>query len=226
MSVREYIRRYAVLIVSLALAAASVALVVHAGLGNSPVSGVNYVLYTAFPVLSFGSYVIFSNLALLLGQILMLRRDFKLVQLLQIPVSLLLGGFTDLMVWLAGFIPVPNYPSRMAVLLAGCVVAAVSVSLAVQADVLMNSGEAFVKALSVTVRKKYGSCKVAFDVFLVVLIALLSVTLLGHIEGLREGTVIYALLVGNLVKLILPRLGWLERWMREGWACVRVQKNG
>ena len=225
MSIREYIRRYAVLVASLALAAASVALVIHAELGNSPVSGVNYVLHRAFPVLSLGSYVICFNLVLLIGQILMLRRDFQLIQLLQIPVSLLLGGFTDLMVWLADFIPTPNYVSRMAVLLAGCAVAAVSVSLSVRADVLMNSGEAFVKALSITVKKKYGSCKVAFDVCSVLLIALLSITFLGHLEGLREGTVIYALLVGNLVKLVLPRLDWLERWMSGGRTARTVQKE-
>lgn len=216
MSVREYVRRYSVLVISLALAAASVALVIRAGLGNSPVSGTTYVLSRAFPAVSLGGFTFIFNMALLLGQILMLRRRFKLIQLLQIPVSIFLGGFTDFTVWLTGFIPTPNYLSRLAVLLAGCAVAAVSVALAVQANVLMNSGEAFVKALSDTVKKKFGSCKVAFDVSLLIAIAVLSLLLLGHLEGLREGTVIYALLVGNLVKLVLPRLGWLERWMSCG----------
>lgn len=216
MSIREYVRRYFVLVISLALAAASVALVIRAGLGNSPVSGITYVLNRAFPAISIGEFTFLFNMALLIGQILMLRRRFRPIQLLQIPVSVLLGGFTDFTVWLTGFIPTPNYLSRLAVLVAGCAVAAVSVALSVRANVLMNSGEAFVKALSDTLGKKFASCKVAFDVSLVIAIALFSLVLLGHVEGLREGTVIYALLVGNLVKLVLPRLDWLERWMSCG----------
>ena len=216
----ELIRRYFVLLISLFTAALSVALVLRAEIGASPVSGMTYVLNLAFPAISIGTFTVLFNIVLILGQILLLRRRFQLIQLLQLPISFVVGAFTDLAVWLVSYIPVPNYPVRLLILAAGCLVAAFSVSISVQANVLMNSGEAFVKALADTIHVRFGTVKLSYDISLVILIALLGWLLLGRIAGIREGTVINALLVGNFVKLILPRLGRLERWMSGGRGAV------
>lgn len=204
------------LLVSLFMAALSVGLVIRANIGNSPVSGMVYVLNLAFPHITVGTFTILFNVALIIGQLLMLRKNFEPIRWLQFPISFIVGAFTDLTVWLTGFIPVPNYFARVLVLILGCLVSACSVSTSVQADVAMNSGEAFVTALRDTFHKEYGTLKIGFDIFLLAVVATLSLTLLGHVEGIREGTIINAVLVGSIVKIILPKLGWLERWMRTG----------
>ncbi len=204
------------LLVSLFLAALSVGLIIRANIGNSPVSGMVYVLNLSFPSITIGTFTILFNTVLIIGQLLMLRRNFGLVRWLQLPISFLVGGFTDFTVWLTSFIPIPNYYARVVVLMAGCVVSAISVATSVQADVAMNSGEAFVTAMRDTFKRDYGNLKLGFDIGLLCSVALISLLFLHRIEGIREGTVINALLVGNLIKVIMPRIGWLEVWMRHG----------
>ncbi len=76
------------------------------------------------------------------------------------------------------------------------------VSLSVSANVIMNSGEAFVKAISDTTNKNFGNVKIAFDVSCVVLALILSLLFFDFtIVGTREGTIISALCTGLVVKL-------------------------
>lgn len=69
------------------------------------------------------------------------------------------------------------------------------------ADVVMNSGEAFVKPVSDTVHKEFGSVKVVFDISCVIVAVVLSLIFFDfHVMGTREGTIIAAVLTGFVVK--------------------------
>ena len=69
------------------------------------------------------------------------------------------------------------------------------------ADVVMNSGEAFVKPVSDTVHKEFGSVKVVFDISCVIVAVVLSLIFFEfHVMGAREGTIIAAVLTGFVVK--------------------------
>lgn len=75
------------------------------------------------------------------------------------------------------------------------------------ADVIMNSGEAFVKAISDKTHFAFGNVKIAFDISCVAFALLLSLLFFGgKIVGMREGTVIAALLTGQTVKFFQKRL--------------------
>lgn len=63
-----------------------------------------------------------------------------------------------------------------------------------------HSGEAFVLALSIVLRKPFSSMKIANDVTLVVLSCVLSYLALGYLFGVREGTILSALTVGLFVR--------------------------
>lgn len=81
------------------------------------------------------------------------------------------------------------------------------VSLAVIADVIMNSGEAFVKALSDKFNKEFGAMKTAFDISCVVLAVVLSLVFFGFkIVGTREGTLIAALFTGSVVRFFCSKI--------------------
>ena len=96
---------------------------------------------------------------------------------------------------------------RLAMVLLGIVILSFGVSLAFIANVIMNSGEAFVKALSDLTHWEFGYVKIAFDVTCVLLALLLSLLFSsGKIVGTREGTVISALLTGFVVKFFTKRL--------------------
>ena len=104
--------------------------------------------------------------------------------------------------WLVGFIPAESYIMRLVMVIVGIVILGFGVSLSVSANVIMNSGEAFVKAIADTANKNFGNVKIAFDVSCVVLALILSLLLFDlTIVGTREGTVISALCTGLAVKL-------------------------
>lgn len=89
----------------------------------------------------------------------------------------------------------------------GIVVLGFGITLGVIADVILNSGEAFVKALADVTKKDFGNTKILFDISWVVLSIVLSLIFFeGKLYGTREGTIISALLVGVTVKIFRPLL--------------------
>lgn len=207
MTAKETVKRYILFIFCLFFMGLGVALTKHGELGVSPISSVANVLSIKFISLSFGMWLTITNCILLLGQIVLLRRNFKLIQLLQVPLSFLFGYFTDFGMFLVSSIPNDVYIVRLLLVLGGIVVLAFGISLGVIADVILNSGEAFVKALADVTHKDFGNMKVVFDVSWVALSIVLSLVLFsGSLVGVREGTVISALLVGVVVKFFTSKL--------------------
>lgn len=201
MTAKEIAKRYILFIISLFFAALGVAVTKHGELGVSPISSVANVLSIRFTALSLGSWLVIWNCALIVGQIILLRRKFNPIQLLQVPLSFLFGVFTDLGMWIVSPIAADTYVIRLILVVAGTVILGFGISLAVIANVIMNSGEAFVKAVADTVHKDFGNVKIAFDISCVIIAVLLSLVFFGAIRGAREGTVIAALFTGVAVKI-------------------------
>ncbi len=207
MSKNEVMKRYVLFVISLFFAAIGVAFTKHGELGVSPISSVANVMSCRYTVFSLGTWLIIWNCVLIIGQVVLLRKEFKPIQLLQVPLSFLFGWFTDFGMWIVSFIPVNHYPARLAMVLIGIVILGFGISLSVIANVIMNSGEAFVKALSDITHKEFGNVKIAFDVSCVILALLLSLLFFDmRIVGTREGTIISALLTGVVVKFFTKRL--------------------
>ena len=103
-------------------------------------------------------------------------------------------------VWLLSFFEPKNYIVQILLVLAGTVVLGFGISLAVTANVILNSGEAFVKALSDTIHKEFGNVKIVFDISCVAMAVILSFLFFQRLEGTREGTIIAALCTGFVVK--------------------------
>ncbi len=204
---KETAKRYLLFIIGLFFSGLGVAVTKRGGLGVSPISSVANVISIKLPFFTLGTWLLIWNCVLILGQILILRKQFKPIQLLQIPLSVLFGWFTDFGVWLAGYIPADLYAVRLALVLVGTAILGFGIALAVIANVIMNSGEAFVKAIADKTRFAFGNVKIAFDISCVMLALLLSLLLFhGDIVGMREGTVLAALFTGQAVKFFQKRL--------------------
>lgn len=215
MSGKELVRRYCVFGAALFVSAFGVSLVTKSALGTSPISSIPYVM-SLNTRLSMGTYIFLLNMVLIAAQMLMLgrkgiwRKRTDLV--MQVPVSVLFGLFIDLsMAVLSSYDP-QMYALKVISLVAGCAVLALGVSLEVVADVTMVSGEYTVQIASKRFGMQFGNVKIGFDVLLVVVAVLLSLLLSGGIEGVREGTVITALLTGPFVRLFGPLLEGVRRW--------------
>lgn len=207
MNKTEIAKRYVLFIISLFFSALGVAFTKHGELGVSPISSVANVMSCKFSFFSLGVWLIIWNCVLIIGQILILRKKFRPIQLLQIPLSFLFGWFTDLGMWIVSFIPAEHYPIRLLMVVIGIVILGFGISLSVIANVIMNSGEAFVKALSDKINISFGNVKIAFDVLCVIAAIVLSLIFFDFtLVGTREGTVLSALLTGLTVKLFVGKL--------------------
>lgn len=205
---KKYIIRCIYFIIGLFISGLGVAITKKGELGVSPVSSVANIMSIRFPALTLGNWLIVWNCVLILGQILILRKNFKLFQFLQVPLSFLFGYFTDFGSFLMSFVKADIYPLRIVCVLVGTAVLGFGIAMTVSANVIMNSGEAFVKAVSDTSGKEFGSVKIVFDISCVTLSIVLSLILCNmKILGTREGTIIAALLTGVCVKFFIKIVG-------------------
>ena len=96
MNKKELIKRYILFILCLFFIGLGIALAKHSDLGISPISSVANVLSLKWNFFTLGNWMTAMNCAFILLQILVLRKKFKPIQLLQLPLSFVFGWFTDL----------------------------------------------------------------------------------------------------------------------------------
>ena len=157
-----------------------------------------------------GNFTIFFSIFLIVLQLIILRKNFKLEHILQIPVSIIFGYFIDLTMILFSWVNPEAYIMKIVYLLIGCLILGVGVYMEVLADVVMLPGESFVRAIVLTWKTNFGTTKICFDVSMSVIAAVLSFVFAGRLAGVREGTVIAALLVGFIARLIGKKLVFLK----------------
>ncbi len=206
-------KRLFLLLSGLFIMAFGVALSVKANLGTSPISSLPYVLSLIFPW-SMGVFTMLMNSLLVLSQVFLLKRDFRLPQLLQFPIVLLFSVFTD---WTLALVAarhyVNGYPQQLALCLLGAVVVAFGVFLEVKAKLSYMAGEGVVIAVVRVFKREFGKVKIGFDCTLVALALICSLAMLHEVRGIREGTVLAALLVGFVIRLFNRHLKFVDRWV-------------
>ena len=205
----ETLKRYLIFLVGLFVNSLGVSLITKANLGTSPISSIPYVLSLNFPF-TLGNFTIFFSIFLIVLQLIILRKNFKLEHILQIPVSIIFGYFIDLTMILFSWVNPEAYIMKIVYLLIGCLILGVGVYMEVLADVVMLPGESFVRAIVLTWKTNFGTTKICFDVSMSVIAAVLSFIFAGSLAGVREGTVIAALLVGFIARLIGKKLAFLK----------------
>ena len=204
-------RRISVFILGLGLSGFGVAMTTQAGLGTTPISSLPYVLTFLMP-LSLGMLTLLLNVFLVFGQVLLLGRDFRKIQYLQIAATGVFGFFIDLGLFVLEPFRTGNYLLQLIMLFCGCAILGLGISCQLTADVMFIPGEGFVKALSARLKKEFGLIKISFDFSLVACAALASWVFISHLTGIREGTAIAAFAVGLFVKFFLPRLRFIRMW--------------
>lgn len=203
----ELLKRYIFFFLGICLNAFGIALFTRSKLGTGPTSCIPYVV-SLKSGLSFGTCTFMFNILLLLGQIILLRKNFPRYQLLQLPVTLLFSILIDGAMKFTTFVNTDIYWIALLYNILGCVFRAVGVSCQVVADVVMLSTEAFVKALSDVSKKEFSWIKLFFDVFMAAVAIALSFLLLGRLESVREGTLIIVLLVGPVSHYFTKKLSF------------------
>lgn len=200
------------MIVGLIVTALGLAICVRADLGISPITTLAFALNKAFPSLTLGTYVFFQHIVFFILTVALLRKDFKPFQLLQLPCSFLFGYFVDFWEILLRGLTLNLYISRVILLLIGCAVVALGFSMSFTSRVALEANTAFLNALSQRTGKPYSTLKTLTDVLIVVMAAAVGLIFLRTIVGIREGTVVAALIVGPVAGFFNKRLAGMERF--------------
>lgn len=212
------VRRFLLFAIALFINALGIAFITKALLGTSPITSVTYVL-SMFTPLTMGQWTIALNLLFVALEWPLMSRDDRRndwkMYALQVPISLCFGTFIDISMNMLSWVNPAVYLGQIFYLLVGCVILAVGIALEVKADVAMMAGEYFVRVISKRFRKEFGYVKLGFDVTLVVIACLLSLVFMSGIYGVREGTVIAALVVGPIVHFVSPYYHVFDTWIGE-----------
>lgn len=217
MNKKELPRRYTLFAGSVFINAFSIAVITKALLGTSPISSVPYVssLFTPFTM---GQYTIAMNLVFILLEMTMMKRreihEKRYELLTQVPVVVCFGTFIDVSMHCLQWLEPTFYPAQIFTLLTGCALLGLGISLEVKANVAMVTGEYLVNVISKFVGRDFGFVKVCFDVTLVAISITLSLVFMHHIDGIREGTVIAAIVTGPISHFFYPRWRILDKWLK------------
>lgn len=209
MNKNELVRRYVFLLAGLFVNALGVTLITKGDLGTSPITSIPYTLSLGFAP-TIGMFTFFMNLLLVALQAVLLKKDFKLSALLQIPVVFLFSAFIDLTMIMFSSLAPESYPSKFILLIIGCFVLGFGVFMEMEANVVMLPGEATVRAITHVTGRDFGKTKIVFDSSMTVTAIIISFVLFHTLCGVREGTVIAALAVGFTAKMLKRYLGKLE----------------
>lgn len=134
------VKRYLIFFIGLFVNSLGVSLITKANLGTSPISSIPYVLSLNFSF-TLGNFTIFFSIFLIFLQLCILRKNFKLEHLLQIPISILFGYFIDFTMVLLKSVNPETYVMKFVYLLIGCLILGFGVYLEVLANVAMLPGE-------------------------------------------------------------------------------------
>ena len=201
----DLIKRYIFLLVGL-----FVSFITKAGLGTSPITSIPYTLSLGFTP-TVGMFTLVFNIFLVILQVILLRRNFQLQNLLQLPIIALFSFFIDLTMSLLGFMQPETYAMKVVSLIVGCLILGFGVFMEMVANVAMLPGEATVRAVSDVFSTDFGKTKIAFDSSMTVIAAILSFIMFKHLDGVREGTIVAAILVGFIARLFKKYIGGIEK---------------
>lgn len=206
----ELIKRYIFLLVGLFVNGLGVSFITKAGLGTSPITSIPYTLSLGFTP-TVGMFTLVFNIFLIILQVILLRRNFQLQNLLQLPIIALFSFFIDLTMSLLGFMQPETYAMKVVSLIVGCLILGFGVFMEMVANVAMLPGEATVRAVSDVFSTDFGKTKIAFDSSMTIIAAILSFIMFKHLDGVREGTIVAAILVGFIARLFKKYIGGIEK---------------
>ena len=180
---------------------------VKSNLGVSAGSSVPYVFSQLSGVPLGTSVTIF--FCILVGlQILILKKDFQIRNLIQVFGSVIFGFFTNLSEILFGSFYADSYAIKLLFLMLGILLQAIGIALYVDTQIMFMPAEGIITAVheKIFTRISLGTVKVIVDCTWIVVSFALSIIFLGKIIGIREGTLILAVAVGKVMDLIHSKI--------------------
>ncbi len=187
-------------ILGLFIVTVGIGFAVKSNFGVSPVSAIPYTM-TKIIGLEMGLGTMIFQSFLVVIQILILRKNFELKNLLQIGVSIVFGWMTTFSNYVVGLLPFADILGvRIAMILVSCVLIALGIALYVPANIVPMPSEGLIKTVADVTKKNFSDIKVIFDCTVVLISAVLCLVFIKSFGSIGFGTVVLAILVGIINK--------------------------
>lgn len=210
--------QHVLLLISLWIMTFGVAVCVKSMFGSSVISVLPYVFENAgnrglVPSLTIGQYTYIMNGLFVVGQVLVLRRQFEPIQLFQLLVGFVFGTLIDLNMLITTWLAPDSLWQKALAQLAGCTILGAGIALEVRCGSVTMPGEGLPVAISRVTGVDFSKVKICVDVSLVALGVVACYGFFGawqwHIVGI--GTLFAMFYVGMVVRIVGRHLGWFER---------------
>lgn len=185
-----------------------IAISVKSNLGVSPVSSIPYTI-TCVIGLEMGKATILFHIALVFIQIIIMRKDFNVINLLQILVGVLFGYLTTFGNWLMSLVDLPNSMLiRVLMMLVSTFFIALGLFFYVPTNLIPLAGEGTMLCISEKFGFEFSNVKICFDVSMVAISLIMCLIVLNTMGSVGIGTVMAAFLVGIELK-------WIQKFVKR-----------
>lgn len=194
-------RNLIILILGLILMAAGVALSKIADLGTSPIASIPNVLSFIFPY-PIGTLTIFFMVFLVCLEPIFLKVKFSYLNLLQLIPGSFFGIFINFFMYLFSDINPTTYFYKLVLTFLSIFILAIGVFFEVSSDSIVLPGEGLAIAASTGLNIPFSKVKIYVDSSMVIAAFIIALLVFHSLTGIREGTILSALLVGKTVSAI------------------------
>ena len=186
-------------------------------MGNSPLTATPYTCSAIIPEITFGTWtIIWSVVVVIIVEKILMGRDMGTGQvLMQLFMSLVFGYFVDFTSWILGDVQPDVYLTQLLSLVLGCAIMAFGICIELKSDFTMLAADGLILAIHTRTGIPFGKVKLIIDVMWSVLSLILGLTIMHGFVGTREGTIIAALLVGPMIRLLQRRFTVLSKSISE-----------
>lgn len=214
----EFIWQHSLLIISLYFMTLGVALCVRTNLGSGVISAIPMVFSIAgeaglAPPLTIGGYTNIMNVILVVAQILVLRKQFEKIQLLQLIIGFIFGILLDINMGLTSLFSYENIFHQILAQGLGCTILAVAIAFEIRCGSVTMPGEGIQVAVSRVTSQPFPKIKIIVDTLLVIIAVITGFFFFGiwmwNVVG--PGTLFAMFYVGFMVRVVSPHLGWFDK---------------
>lgn len=180
---------------------------VKSDLGVSPVTTIPYTITYVWGI-DMGITTFLFHLFLVFIEFLLLRKNFKLKNLLQAAVGVVFGLFTSLCNYLVFMIPLPDIMAVRIVFLALSIAAvAAGLFFYVPAEIMPMAVEGLMLVISNVTGIKFSGIKIALDTAFTLISLVICVIIVHNMGSVGVGTVASAVATGLVLKIITRLFG-------------------
>lgn len=199
---KKYIRNFIVLIISIIITGTGASLALKAAVGVGAWDAIGQSIATVLGM-KVGTVFIILNSSCVLVQIILLKKEFKAIQLIQVFLSVLTGLIINFMFYdVFSHLEINNYFGRLILLVFSQIVCAVGVSILVTLDFISFPLESCCMVISKKINKNFGLIRQFVDI--ICIIVAITITLIFESTlTVREGTVIAMIIFGPMLNLFI-----------------------